>query len=100
MYAPIPMVPGPVTLHPDVIAAMSCDYGSGQIEGDFLPLYHATGRNLAKLLGTENDVVLMTGEGMLAEQGALAFELWTGQTAPRDVFYAKLHDFLQESGPG
>ena len=42
----------------------------------------------------------VTGEGMLAEQGALAFELWTGQTAPRDVFYAKLHDFLQESGPG
>ena len=42
----------------------------------------------------------VTGEGMLAEQGALAFELWTGQTAPREVFYAKLHDFLQESGPG
>lgn len=42
----------------------------------------------------------VTGEGMLAEQGALAFELWTGQAAPREVFYAKLHDFLQESGPG
>ena len=26
-----------------------------------------------------------TGLGMLVEQGALAFEMWTGKTAPRDV---------------
>lgn len=70
-YAPIPMVPGPVTVHPDVLAAMSKDYGSGQIDEAFLPLYHATGRNLARILGTSADVVLMSGEGMLSLWAAL-----------------------------
>lgn len=69
-YIPLPMIPGPVTVPDDVLAAMACDYGSGQIEADFLQLYHNTGRNLAKLMGSQNDVVLMTGEGMLA--------LWSG----------------------
>ena len=34
-YAPIPMVPGPVALHEDVIAVLGRDYGSGQVESDF-----------------------------------------------------------------
>lgn len=37
---------------------------------------------------------VVSGEGMLAEQGALAFELWTEQAAPRDLFYRVLADFL------
>ncbi len=70
-YAPIPMVPGPVTLHPRVLAALAKDYGSGQVERDFLPLYARTGGLLARLMGTRNEVALMTGEGMLALWGAL-----------------------------
>ncbi len=70
-YADIPMIPGPVTLHPDVIAAICRDYGSGQVEPDFIPFYDETSRNIATLMGTKNDVVLMTGEGMLALWGAL-----------------------------
>lgn len=69
-YTAIPMVPGPVSVPDYVLAAMAQDYGSGQIEADFLHLYHSTGRQLARLMGTNNDVVLMTGEGMLA--------LWSG----------------------
>ena len=78
MYAPIPMVPGPVSLHPDVIAAIARDYPSGQIDADFIPLYHATGQNLARLLGTSNDVAIMSGEGMLALWGALKSALRPG----------------------
>lgn len=70
-YAPIPMVPGPVSLHPDVRAVLGLDYGSGQVEPDFMNVYDATSRSIARLMGTENDVVLMTGEGMLALWGAL-----------------------------
>lgn len=79
-YAPIPMVPGPVSLHPDVIAALGQDYGSGQVEADFIALYDATSRNLARLMGTQNDVVLMSGEGMLALWGALKSCLKPGDT--------------------
>lgn len=67
----IPMIPGPTSVHPEVLAAMQHDYGSGQIEREFLDLYADTGTGLARLMGTENDVVLMTGEGMLALWGAL-----------------------------
>ena len=64
-YAPIPMVPGPVALHEDVIAVLGRDYGSGQVESDFLCLYDAASRGIGKLMGTKDDVVLMTGEGPL-----------------------------------
>ncbi len=70
-YAPIPMLPGPTTIHPDVLAALGRDYGSGQVDPAFLELYAETGKSLAKLMGTENSIVLMTGEGMLALWGAL-----------------------------
>lgn len=70
-YAPIPMVPGPVSLAPEVLEAMSRDYGSGQIEDDFLPFYASTAAKIAQIANTKNDVALMTGEGMLALWGAL-----------------------------
>ena len=31
-----------------------------------------------------------TGLGMLIEQAALAFELWTGHNPPRDILYTSL----------
>ena len=77
MHAPIPMLPGPVKLHAEVIAAMGRDY-DGLLDADFLPLHYAASRNLARLLGTQNDVVLMTGEGMLALWGALKSTLKSG----------------------
>lgn len=70
VYAPIPMLPGPVTVPRQVLEALARDYGSGQVEADFLSLYERAGKKLARLMGTGNDVVIMTGEGMLA--------LWAG----------------------
>lgn len=77
-YAPIPMIPGPVALHPRVLAVMGQDVGSGHIEEDFASLYHATSRNMAKLMGTTHQVALMTGEGMLALWAALKSTLKPG----------------------
>ena len=62
-YAPIPMVPGPVALHEDVIAVLGRDYGSGQVESDFLCLYDATSRGIGKLkqiiMGSVSQYVLL-----------------------------------------
>ena len=80
MYTPIPMVPGPVTLHPDVVAALARDYGSGQIEPDFLPFYAETADAFRTLMNTRHDVVFMTGEGMLALWAALKSCLKPGDT--------------------
>jgi aspartate aminotransferase-like enzyme len=68
---PIPMVPGPVRVPPEVFTAYLQDYGSGDLETDFLELYNRTEANLQRILATENQVAIQTGEGMLALWGAL-----------------------------
>lgn len=67
----IPMVPGPVKVPEQVLKAWSTDYGSGDLEGDFLDLYNQTEQYLQKLLSTSNKVTIHTGEGMLGLWGAL-----------------------------
>lgn len=66
---PIPMVPGPVKVPEQVLAATQVCFGSSDLEPEFLDLYNRTEIQLKKILGTQNRVVIQTGEGMLA--------LWT-----------------------
>jgi aspartate aminotransferase-like enzyme len=68
---PIPMVPGPVTAHPAVLAAYRVDYGSADLETEYIELYNQTEANLKRILTTENPVVIFLGEGMMALWGAL-----------------------------
>jgi len=66
---PVPMIPGPVKVPEEVLKAYQINYGSADLESEFLDLYNKTEDKLKKILGTENQVVIHTGEGMLA--------LWT-----------------------
>jgi aspartate aminotransferase-like enzyme len=68
---PIPMVPGPVKVPPDVLQAYLVDYASGDLERDFLDLYNQTEANLLEIFATKNKIAIQTGEGMLALWGAL-----------------------------
>ena len=77
----IPMLPGPVSVPGEVLAAMQHDYPSGDMEAAFFELYADTGQALAGLMGTRNDVVIMTGEGMLALWAALKSCLKPGDKA-------------------
>src|SRR5512146_1874429 len=68
---PIPMVPGPVKVPHEVLEAYLTDYGSADLEPEFLDLYNRTEANLQKIFNTHNQVAIQTGEGMLALWGAL-----------------------------
>ncbi len=68
---PIPMVPGPVSV-PDAIRKVYLEsYGSGDLETEFFELYTRTQRRLKEIFTTRDDIVIMSGEGMLALWGAL-----------------------------
>ncbi len=68
---PIPMVPGPVKVAREVLDAYQINYGSADMESEFLELYNHTEANLKTILSTKNQVVIQSGEGMLALWSAL-----------------------------
>lgn len=74
----IPMVPGPVAVPQEVLNAGTVDYGSADLEKDYLTLYAATEKALQKIMHTKNSVVIQTGEGMLALWSALKSTLRPG----------------------
>lgn len=67
---PIPLLPGPVSVPEAVLKAQCADHGAGRRKAEYLDLHNAAAAKLATILGTKNDVVVMSGEGMLA--------LWAG----------------------
>src|SRR5687768_11428214 len=67
----IPLVPGPVAIAPEVLAAYHCNYGSSDLESDFFELYRHCEESLKLLLETKNDVAILSGEAMSALWGAM-----------------------------
>jgi len=67
----VPLVPGPTSVPEAVRAAYQVDYGSGDFEPEFFDLYAETQEQLRQILGTRNQMAIMTGEGMVALWGAL-----------------------------
>ena len=58
---PIPMVPGPVKVAREVLEAYQINYGSADMEAEFLALYNQTEANLKTILSTRNQVVIQSG---------------------------------------
>jgi len=67
----IPLVPGPTTVRESVRRAYLADYGSADLEPEYIQLYSDTQDQLRTILSTRNRIALMTGEGMIALWGAL-----------------------------
>ena len=68
---PIPMVPGPVKVPAEILQAYLVDYGSADLEPEYLDLYREVEAGLQKICGTGNPFAIMSGEGMLALWAAL-----------------------------
>ncbi|MGD8509146.1 MAG: hypothetical protein PVH81_09605, partial [Syntrophobacterales bacterium] len=62
----IGLVPGPVSVPPELRAAYQINYGSADLEDEFLRLYQRCETHLGKILATRNRVAIKTGEGMIA----------------------------------
>lgn len=68
---PIPMVPGPVRVPKEILQAYAVDYPSADLEPEYLTLYQATEKDLQTIFATQNQIAIMTGEGMVALWGAM-----------------------------
>ncbi len=55
---PIPMVPGPVKVSKEVLNEYLVDYGSGDLELEFLELYDRTEANLQEIFATRNKIAI------------------------------------------
>jgi aspartate aminotransferase-like enzyme len=67
----IPLVPGPTRVPETVRQAYLTDYGSADLELEYCTLYAEVQEQLRRILGTQNQAAIMTGEGMIALWGAL-----------------------------
>ena len=67
----IPLVPGPTRVVESVRRAYLIDYSSGDLEIEFCELYAGVQAQLHTILGTTNQMAIMTGEGMIGLWGAL-----------------------------
>jgi aspartate aminotransferase-like enzyme len=67
----IPLVPGPTSVPESVRRAYQTDYASADLEAEYYRLYEEVQDQLRTILATENQIAIMTGEGMVALWGAL-----------------------------
>lgn len=75
---PLPMVPGPVQVPTQILSAYQQDFGSPDLEPEYLELYNQTEEKMRLLFGTRNQIVFMTGEGMLSLWSALKSTIHPG----------------------
>lgn len=97
----IGLVPGPVSVPPELRAPYQRDYGSSDLEEEFFTLYQMCEADLGAVLGTRNRVIIQSGEGMLALWGALKSVLRPGDrvlAVANGVFGYGIADMARQLG--
>lgn len=86
----------PLGMVPREDAAPPVDWAFVRPQAFVCDLIYNPARTCFLRAAEERGCAVMNGEGMLVEQGAAAFEIWTGQSAPTDVMYRALRQALDE----
>jgi aspartate aminotransferase-like enzyme len=76
---PIPMAPGPVLVPPEILEVYRTNYGSADMEPEFLELYNRTEDMLRQIMATRSRVIINTAEGMYSLWSALKSCLRPGE---------------------
>ncbi len=79
-YAPYPFYPGPTSLHPALAPVLVQDFPPPRQGHIYQELYARTCANMQVLLGTQNDILLPTGEAMVGLWGAMKSLVRQGDT--------------------
>lgn len=72
MKPPMLMTPGPTEVSEDVLTAMSRSMVNPDLDPVFFEFYRGVTRKIARLVGTEHEVVVLGGEGILGLEAACA----------------------------
>jgi aspartate aminotransferase-like enzyme len=97
----IGLVPGPVSVPPELRAAYQINYGSSDLEEEFFSLYRRCESHLGKILTTRNRIAIKTGEGMIALWSALKSVLRPGDrvlAVANGVFGYGIGDMARQLG--
>jgi aspartate aminotransferase-like enzyme len=97
----IGLVPGPVSVPPELRAVYQVNYGSSDLEEEFFSLYRRCESHLGKILATRNRVAIQSGEGMIALWSALKSVLRPGDkvlAVANGVFGYGIGDMARQVG--
>ncbi|KNF10214.1 aminotransferase, class V [Gottschalkia purinilytica] len=72
MRHPLIMTPGPTQVHEEVRRAMSIEPTNPDLDENFFEFYKNTCNKIKRLLNTNNDVLILDGEGILGLEAACA----------------------------
>lgn len=72
MNKPLIMTPGPTEVHEDVRMAMARDITNPDLDSNFFEYYIEVTNKFKKLLKTDNDILILNGEGILGLEAACA----------------------------
>jgi aspartate aminotransferase-like enzyme len=95
------MTPGPTALPPDVREAASRPLINPDVEAQFSEYYESLLEKLAKVYGTDDDVLVLAGEGMLGLEASVASLIGPGEEVlclSNGIFGAGFADFVEMQG--
>ncbi len=72
MKKPLLMTPGPTEIHENIRQAMAKDITNPDLDPSFFEYYKETCNKLKKIFKTENEVLILDGEGILGLEAACA----------------------------